>query len=51
MVFVIAFMGFILYFGFKFHQNFKISQEVIKYSEEYTVYNKCTEIQNKYYCK
>ena len=51
MICLIAFMGFIVYFGFKFHHNFKISQEIIKQSEEYTVYNKCKEIQGKYYCK
>lgn len=29
----------------------KIEKEIIKQSEEYTVYNKCTKIQGKYYCK
>ena len=51
MVLMITFLGFVIYFGFKFHHNFKISQEVIKYSEEYTIFNECTEIQGKYYCK
>lgn len=29
----------------------KIEKEIIKQSEEYTIFKECTEIQGKYYCK
>ena len=29
----------------------EIKKEIIKHSEEYTIFNECTEIQGKYYCK
>lgn len=31
--------------------NFKLKQEIIKQSQEYTIFKECTEIQGKYYCK
>lgn len=33
------------------YKDFKISQEIIKKSEDYTIFYKCHKIQNKYYCK
>lgn len=41
----------IIYVAGSLFINYKISQEVIKYSEEYTKFDECTEIQGKYYCK
>lgn len=29
----------------------EINKEIIKKSEEYTIFSDCTEIQGKYYCK
>ncbi|MBQ9072120.1 MAG: hypothetical protein IJY25_03075 [Bacilli bacterium] len=42
---------FFIWIGWINWKDYKISKEVIKYSEEYTIFNECTEIQGKYYCK
>lgn len=39
----------IAYFEIKKEE--KINKEIIKQSEEYTIFKECTEIQGKYYCK
>ena len=46
----IMFLG-LIYITAECVTNYKVSQEVIKYSEEYTKYDNCTVIQGKYYCK
>ena len=33
------------------YKSLKIEEEIIKQSEEYTIFKECTEIQGKYYCK
>lgn len=33
------------------YKEISIGKEIIKQSEEYTIFNECTEIQGKYYCK
>ena len=40
-----------IYIGKTSDNNFKIKAEIIKQSEEYTIFKECTEIQGKYYCK
>lgn len=44
-------LGIFIYFCTLINKEFKIENELIKQSEEYVIYNKCTEIQGKYYCK
>lgn len=41
----------LLFIPLELYKDFKISQEIIKKSEDYTIFSKCHEIQNKYYCK
>lgn len=51
-ILAISILLFILIYGYitiKSDENIK--KEIIKYSEEYTIFNECTEIQGKYYCK
>ena len=33
------------------YKEISIGKEIIKQSEEYTIFKECTEIQGKYYCK
>ena len=40
-----------IYFRKLSDNNFKLKAEIIKQSEEYTIFKECTEIDKKYYCK
>lgn len=44
-------LGFIIYFKSSVDNELELKKEIIKQSEEYVIYNECTEIQGKYYCK
>lgn len=48
LVFIFLFFFYLTNIGDK---ELELKKEIIKQSEEYTIYNECTEIQGKYYCK
>lgn len=50
LIFLLIF-ALLLFIPLEVNKDFKISQEIIKKSEDYTIFSKCHEIQNKYYCK